>query len=203
MFRKNFIFLIFPFCLQCAWTGSLKKNNKGTAKETEKINDKNTDANEEHRGSTINDANNIFSDDIKTLRLKKELFKVKDDGGYRFEILKGALLGEIEDQTLKQLISSGYIENKIQNIKEKLICCIIATAKRYFVRHIVYSENFSDKLKNLIKDDSVDIDGVVDIFKDKIGPKNQNKFSLEIESLIAQYNRAFIFIKNEKFDSPK
>ena len=210
MFHKNFVLLILPFCLQCNWN-DLSKNKKGIASKVEPTN---TDPNgvlrndEEHSSATVNDENNIFSDDIKRLRIKQETYKVKDDGETLFNKYKKKLLdNSVEDDTLK----SAFIKR------------IIITAKKYFIRHlecqdstfkaalnVIFDhdkkENENNPLENLqtLLDISVEDEKtkqVCKVFEKQFNSEGEKKFVEEFVFLKSQYISARNFIEKEKFDS--
>lgn len=202
MFHKNFVLLILPFCLQCN-RNDLSKNKKGTDPNGILRND------EEHSSATINDENNIFSDDIKRLKIKKETYKVKDKGEVLFNNDKKKLLDNSvkDDDTLK----SAFIKR------------IIITAKKYFTRPIEcqYStfkaalnvifdhnqkENENNPLENLQPLLDVPVEDektkqVCDVFKKQFNSEGRKKFAKEFVFLKSQYISARNFIENEKFDS--
>ena len=211
MFHKNFVLLILPFCLQCNWN-DLSKNKKGIASKVEPTN---TDPNgvlrndEEHSSATVNDENNIFSDDIKNLRIKKETYKVKDDGENLFNEDKKKLLDTSvgNDATLK----STFIKR------------IIITAKKYFIRHlecqdstfkaalnVIFDhdkkENENNPLENLQPLLDVPVEDektkqVCNVFEKQFNSEGRKKFAKEFVFLKSQYISARNFIENEKFDS--
>lgn len=209
MFHKNFVLLILPFCLQCNWN-DLSKNKKGIASKVEPIN---TDPNgvlrndEEYSSATVNDENNIFSDDIKRLRIKKETYKVKDKGETLFNEDKKKLLDTSveDDDTLK----SAFIKR------------IIITAKKYFIRHLEcqdstfkaalnvifdHDKKENDSLENLQTLLDVPVEDektkqVCDVFKKEFNSEGRKKFAKEFVFLKSQYISARNFIENEKFDS--
>ena len=211
MFHKNFVLLILPLCLQCNWN-DLSKNKKGIATKVEATN---TDPNgvlrndEEYSSATVNDENNIFSDDIKKLRIKKETYKVKDDGENLFNNDKKKLLDNSvgDDDTLK----SAFIKR------------IIITAKKYFIRHLECQDSeFKNKLNDIFDHDKKENENnplenlqtlldvpvedeqtkqVCDVFKKQFNSEGRKKFAKEFVSLKSQYIAARNFIENEKFDS--
>lgn len=175
MFRKNFIFLILPLCLQC----SLFDKNKGKKDENETV-DNNEISNgilkgEEYKTATVNDKNNIFSDDIKNLRIKKEEFKLKDNGKECFD---------------------SYKKKSTNDIKQKFQNKVVNTARQYFIRQLGHNEDFFKKLGDLINPEPI-----CDVFKYYIKPGDKDKLYSEIDNLIAQYKGALSVIENEKFDS--
>lgn len=210
MFHKNFVLLILPFCLQCN-RNDLSKKQKGIVSKVEPTN---TDPNgvlrndEEYSSATVNDESNIFSDDIKRLRIKKETYKVKDDGENLFNNDKKKLLdNSVEDDTLK----SAFIKR------------IIITAKKYFIRHlecqdstfkaalnVIFDhdkkENENNPLENLQPLLDVPVEDektkqVCDVFKKLFNSEGRKKFAKEFVFLKSQYISARNFIENEKFDS--
>ena len=211
MFHKNFVLLILPFCLQCN-RNDLSKNKKDIASKVESTN---TDPNgvlrndEEYSSATVNDENNIFSDDIKRLRIKKETYKVKDDGETLFNKYKKKLL-----------------DNSVGNadtLKSAFIKRIIITAKKYFIRHlecqdsefkealnVIFDhdkkENENDSLENLQPLLDVPVEDektkqVCDVFEKQFNFEGRKKFVKEFVDLKSQYISARNFIENEKFDS--
>ena len=210
MFHKNFVLLILPFCLQCN-LNDLSKNKKGIVSKVEPTN---TDPNgvlrndEEYSSATVNDESNIFSDDIKNLRIKKETYKVKDDGENLFNEDKKKLLdNSVEHDTLK----STFIKR------------IIITAKKYFIRHLECQdsefkkklndifdhnkkENENDSLENLQPLLDVPVEDektkqVCNVFEKQFNSEGRKKFVKEFVFLKSQYISARNFIENEKFDS--
>jgi hypothetical protein len=210
MFHKNFVLLILPFCLQCNWN-DLSKNKKDIASKVEPTN---TDPNgvlrndEEYSSATVNDESNIFSDDIKRLRIKKETYKVKDDGETLFNNDKKKLLdNSVEHDTLK----NTFIKR------------IFITAKKYFIRHLECQDSeFKNKLNSIFDQDKKENENnhlenlqtildipvedeqtkqVCDVFKKHFNSEGRKKFAEEFVYLKSQYISARNFIEKEKFDS--
>ncbi len=201
MFRKNFIFLILPFCLQC------HRNDYDKNKQSIESSNDNPDGvlrTDERSHVTVNDESNVFSDDIKKLRQNKEILKLQDP--QLFASCKEFFLGSNDQENIKQILQSKdsrlYLE---ESIKSKFVRLILTTAKKYFIRHIDYDDE-QKKLNDIILNKNFKlsedfIKNVCDIFEDKFSQDGKDQFTKELTSLGIQYKQAREIIKSEKFDS--
>lgn len=202
MFRKNFIFLILPFCLQC------HRNDYDKNKQSIESSNDNPDGvlrTDERSHVTVNDESNVFSDDIKKLRQNKEILKLQDP--QLFASCKEFFLGSNDQENIKTILehkdSRLYLE---ESIKSKFVRLILITAKKYFIRHIDYDDKQQQQLNDIILNKNFKlsedfIKNVCDIFEDKFSQDGKDQFTKELTSLGIQYKQAREIIKSEKFDS--
>lgn len=177
MFRKKIVFLISPLFLQCFGD---KKPKEESNNESSKGSDDKEKEEEKISTTTVNDANNIFSDELKMLRLEKEKCKLENDKFRAFDKKK---------------------EEARNKLKEKFPNILVQCAKKYFSRQVGGDDNnLINRLKPVLDQDVDDLNKVVKVFVRMISHSKYEVFVAEVKSIIEQYKGVLNLIENEKFD---